>query len=123
MQQQAIPLQAASTQVQPINVIEQARQIADKVNRWLDQKSQFFSIISEMTVTRRLVIRVNLVTICLLTTAIAVEQAPLTATAALVAAAWLTRRLSAPASPGSPGSHAPVSEDSSSVPQHSPSTK
>ena len=120
MQQQAIPLQAASTQVQPINVIEQARQIADKVNRWLDQKSQFFSIISEMTVTRRLVIRVNLVTICLLTTAIAVEQAPLTATAALVAAAWLTRRLSAPASPGS---HAPVPEDSSSVPQHSPSTK
>jgi hypothetical protein len=60
---------------------------------WLDQKSELYSRICEFTVTRRLVIRINLVSLCLTGAAVAVEQQPLFSTIAIACAAWLVYRL------------------------------
>lgn len=60
---------------------------------WLDQKSELYSRICEFTVTRRLVIRINLVSLCLIVAAVAVEQQPLFSTIAIACAGWLVYRL------------------------------
>lgn len=60
---------------------------------WLDQKSELYSRICEFTVTRRLVIRINLVSLCLTGAAVAVEQQPLFSTIAIACAGWLVYRL------------------------------
>ena len=60
---------------------------------WLDQKSELYSRICEFTVTRRLVIRINLVSLCLTGAAVAVEQQPLFSTIAIACAGWLIYRL------------------------------
>lgn len=60
---------------------------------WLDQKSELYSRICEFTVTRRLVIRINLVSLCLTGASVAVEQQPLFSTIAIACAGWLVYRL------------------------------
>lgn len=60
---------------------------------WLDQKSELYSRICEFTVTRRLVIRINLVSLCLTGAAVAVEQQLLFSTIAIACAGWLVYRL------------------------------
>lgn len=60
---------------------------------WLDQKSELYSRICEFTVTRRLVIRINLVSLCLTGAAVAVEQQPLFSTIAIACAGWLVYRV------------------------------
>ena len=56
---------------------------------WLDQKSELYSRICEFTITRRLVIRLNLVSLCLIIAAVAVEQQPLTSAVSALCAAYL----------------------------------
>ena len=64
-----------------------------KINMWLDDKSKFYSKIAGYEVTRRIVLRVNMVTVCLLVAAIAVEQSPIVAIMAAISAGYVVRRL------------------------------
>lgn len=63
------------------------------LNLWLDQKSEFYSRIGETTVTRRLVIRINLVSLCLIIAAVAIEQQPITSAISALCAAYLVYRV------------------------------
>ena len=77
---------------QPVDVIATLTAAKQRIDRWLDQKSEFYSRIGEMTVTRRLALRVNVVTLCIAITALAIEAAPAAAFASLAIASWLTYR-------------------------------
>ena len=63
------------------------------INLWLDTKSELYSRIAEFAVTRRLVIRVNLITLCVIITAMAVAQQPLVALFSTLSAGYLVYRL------------------------------
>ncbi len=63
------------------------------INLWLDTKSELYSRIAELSVTRRLVIRVNLITLCVIITAMAVAQQPLVALVSTLSAGYLVYRL------------------------------
>lgn len=63
------------------------------INLWLDTKSELYSRIAEFSVTRRLVIRVNLITLCLCITAVCVEQQPVTAIISALCAAYVVYRV------------------------------
>lgn len=63
------------------------------INLWLDTKSELYSRIAEFSVTRRLVIRVNLITLCVIITAMAVAQQPLVALVSTLSAGYLVYRL------------------------------
>lgn len=70
--------------------------VAEKSRRfstWLDTRSEFYSAIAGFSVTRRLVARINLVTLCFIVCAVAVEQAPLVALSSMACAAWIVYRL------------------------------
>ena len=71
---------------------ERMRSTGRVINQWLDTKSAFYSRIAEFEVTRRVAIRVNLVTMAVLVVVVAVETAPVAALAAAVSAAWLMYR-------------------------------
>ena len=71
---------------------ERMRTTGRVINQWLDTKSAFYSSIAEFEVTRRVAIRVNLVTMAVLVVVAAVETAPVAALAAAVSAAWLMYR-------------------------------
>lgn len=71
---------------------ERMRSTGRVINQWLDTKSAFYSRIAEFEVTRRVAIRVNLVTMAVLVVIVAVETAPVAALAAAVSAAWLMYR-------------------------------
>jgi len=60
---------------------------------WLNAKSVFYSRIAEFPVSRKLVIRINLVTLCLLAAVIAVEQQPFVAVTAGLCAGWIVYRI------------------------------
>lgn len=84
----------AQAQVRPaIDVRVTIRRKIKSVNQWLDQKSEFYSRIAEFSVTRRLVLRVNAVSLCLTGAAIAIEQQPLFSTIAMACAGWLVYRI------------------------------
>ena len=63
------------------------------INAWLDRKSEFYSRIADFTVTRRTVLRVNLITVCFFVGAAAVEAAPVASLLSAACAAWMMRRL------------------------------
>ena len=71
---------------------ERMRSTGRAINEWLDTRSAFYSRIAEFEVTRRVAIRVNLVTMAVLVVVAAVETAPVAALAAAVSAAWLMYR-------------------------------
>ena len=71
---------------------ERVRSTGREINEWLDTRSAFYSRIAEFEVTRRVAIRVNLVTMAVLVVIVAVETAPVAALAAAVSAAWLMYR-------------------------------
>lgn len=71
---------------------DRARELYRSVNRWLDADSHFYSRIAEFEVTRRTAIRVNLVTVAMVTLGIAVESHLEVALAAALSAAWLMYR-------------------------------
>lgn len=53
------------------------------LTRWLDTPSKFYTRLCEFTVTRRLAIYINLVALCVLVGAAAIEQRPLVSIIAL----------------------------------------
>lgn len=63
------------------------------VNVWLNAKSSFYSRVCEFAVSRRTVLRVNMVTACVILGAFAIEQQPVMAITAATCAAWLVYRL------------------------------
>lgn len=71
---------------------ERIQSAKSSVNKWLDTKSEFYSRIAEFDVTRRVAIRVNMVTLAMIVVVIAVETAPVAALAAALSAAWLMYR-------------------------------
>lgn len=91
--QQVIEFESSAKKQQPINVRATIQRKIKSINLWLDSKSEFYSRIAEFPVTRRLVFRVNAVSLCLMLTAIAVEQRPLVAITSALCAGWLVYRI------------------------------
>ena len=91
--QQVINFEPSAQVQQPIDVRATIQRKIKSLNLWLDTKSELYSRIAEFSVTRRLVIRINLVSLCLTGAAVAVEQQPLFSTIAIACAAWLVYRL------------------------------
>ena len=91
--QQTINFEAQAQTRPAINVRATIQRKIKSINLWLDQKSEFYSRIAEFPVTRRLVLRVNAVSLCLMLTAIAVEQRPLVAITSALCAGWLVYRI------------------------------
>lgn len=91
--QQVINFEPSAQVQQPIDVRATIQRKIKSLNLWLDQKSELYSRICEFTVTRRLVIRINLVSLCLIIAAVAVEQQPLTSAVSALCAAYLVYRV------------------------------
>lgn len=91
--QQTINFEAQAGSRPAINVRATIQRKIKSINLWLDSKSEFYSRIAEFPVTRRLVLRVNAVSLCLILAAIAVEQQPLTAITSALCAGWLVYRI------------------------------
>lgn len=68
------------------------RNLYRSVNRWLDADSHFYSRIAEFEVTRRTAIRVNMVTVAMITLGLAAEAHIEVALMAALSAAWLMYR-------------------------------
>ena len=90
--QQVIEFESSAKQ-QPIDVRATIQRKIKSFNHWLDAKSEFYSRICEFSVTRRLVIRVNLVTLCVGLAAIAIEQQPITSVVSTICAGYLVYRI------------------------------
>ena len=89
--QQVIEFENSAKQ-QPIDVRATIQRKIKSLNLWLDAKSEFYSRICEFSVTRRLVIRVNLVSLCVIVAAVAIEQQPITSVVSTLCAGWLVYR-------------------------------
>ena len=89
--QQVIEFENSAKQ-QPIDVRATIQRKIKSLNLWLDSKSEFYSRICEFSVTRRLVIRVNLVSLCVIIAAVAIEQQPITSVVSTLCAGWLVYR-------------------------------
>ena len=89
--QQVIEFENSAKQ-QPIDVRATIQRKIKSLNHWLDAKSEFYSRICEFSVTRRLVIRVNLVSLCVIVAAVAIEQQPITSVVSTLCAGWLVYR-------------------------------
>lgn len=66
---------------------------SEVINLWLNSKSEFYSRICEFSVTWRTVLRMNAVLLCMIVGAVAVEQQPLVALAAVACSGWIVYRL------------------------------
>ena len=91
--QQVIEFESSAKQQQPIDVRATIQRKIKSLNLWLDAKSEFYSRICEFSVTRRLVIRVNLITLCVGLAAIAIEQQPVTSVIATICAGYFVYRI------------------------------
>jgi hypothetical protein len=91
MQQATINFTASEVR-QPVNLRERMRSTGRVINQWLDTKSAFYSRIAEFEVTRRVAIRVNLVTVAMIVAAVAIETAPVAALATALSTAWVMYR-------------------------------
>ena len=92
--QQTINFEAQAQTTRPaINVRATIQRKIKSLNLWLDAKSEFYSRICEYSVTRRLVIRVNLVTLCVGLAALAIEQQPITSVVSTICAGYLVYRI------------------------------
>jgi len=90
--QQVIEFESSAKQ-QPIDVRATIQRKIKSLNLWLDSKSEFYSHIGEISVTRRLVIRVNLVSLCVIVAAVAIEQQPITSVVSTLCAGYLVYRM------------------------------
>lgn len=90
--QQVIEFESSAKQ-QPIDVRATIQRKIKSLNLWLDAKSEFYSRICEFSVTRRLVIRVNLVSLCVIVAAVAIEQQPITSVISTLCAGYLVYRM------------------------------
>ncbi len=91
MQQATINFTASEVR-QPVSLRERMRSTGRAINEWLDTRSALYSRIAEFEVTRRVAIRVNLVTVAMIVVVMAIETAPVAALAAALSAAWLMYR-------------------------------
>ena len=91
MQQATIDFTARQVQAR-VSLGSKVKEMYRSVNRWPDSDSEFYSRIASFTVTRRVAIRVNLVTAAMIVTAIAVESQPVAALAAALSVAWIMYR-------------------------------
>ncbi len=91
--QQTITFENRAQERRPIDVLATIRRSVKSVNYWLDGKSESYSRICEFSVTRRIVLRVNLITMCSLICAVAIESSPLVAITAMLCAGYLVYRL------------------------------
>ena len=91
--QQVIEFESSAKEQQPIDVRATIQRKIKSINLWLDAKSEFYSRICEFLVTRRLVIRVNLVSLCVIIAAVAIEQQPITSVIATLCAGYLVYRI------------------------------
>lgn len=91
--QQVIEFESSAKQQQPIDVRATIQRKIKSLNLWLDTKSEFYSRICEFNVTRRLVIRVNLVSLCVIVAAVAIEQQPITSVVSTLCAGYLVYRM------------------------------
>lgn len=66
-----------------------AAQRAFSLKEWMNAKSNFYTHICEFPVTRLLAIRINLLSLCLILAALAVEQQPAIAAISALCAACL----------------------------------
>ena len=91
--QQVIEFDSSAKEQQPIGVRATIQHKIKSINLWLDSKSVFYSRICEFSVTRRLVIRVNLVSLCVIVAAVAIEQQPITSVVSTLCAGYLVYRM------------------------------
>lgn len=91
--QQVIEFESSAKEQQPIDVRATIQRKIKSLNQWLDAKSEFYSRICEFNVTRRLVIRVNLVSLCVIVAAVAIEQQPITSVVSTLCAGYLVYRM------------------------------
>lgn len=93
--QQQTTIDFTAAEARPaVSLAERKREVGRVINQWLDSKSGFYSRIADFTVTRRVALRVNLVTLALGVAAIAIEQAPVVSLASAAVSGWLVYRLS-----------------------------
>ena len=92
MQQATIDFTAQGVQAR-VSLGSKVRNLYRSVNRWLDADSHFYSRIAEFEVTRRTAIRVNLVTVAIITLGLAAETHIEVALMAALSAAWLMYRM------------------------------
>ena len=90
--QQVIEFES-SAKLQPIDVRATIQRKIKSLNHWLDAKSEFYSRICEFPVTRLLAIRINLLSLCLILAALAIEQQPITSVVATICAGYLVYRI------------------------------
>ena len=93
MQQKTIHFDNSAKEQQPIDVRATIQRKIKSVNQWLDTKSEFYSRICEFNTTRRLVLRINVVTLCLCITAACIEQQPVASLVSALCAAYLVYRV------------------------------
>ena len=91
--QQTIEFRAETQERKQLDVRATIQCKIKSLNLWLDAKSEFYSRICEFSVTRRLVIRVNLVSLCVIVAAVAIEQQPITSVVSTLCAGYLVYRM------------------------------
>ena len=91
--QEVIEFERSAKEQQPIVYKRQIQHKFKSMNLWLDTTSEFYSRICEFTVTRRLVLRINVVTLCLCITAACVEQQPVASLVSTLCAAYVVYRV------------------------------
>ena len=67
-------------------------QRAFSLKEWMNAKSNFYTHICEFPVTRLLAIRINLLSLCLILAALAIEQQPVLAAISALCAGYLVYR-------------------------------
>lgn len=91
--QQTIHFDNPAEKQQSIDVRATIQHKIQSLNLWLDTKSEFYSRICEFNVTRRLALRINIVTLCLCITAACVEQQPVASLVSAICAAYVVYRV------------------------------
>lgn len=91
--QQTIEFRAETQERKQLDVRATIQRKIQSINLWLDTKSEFYSRICEFAVTRRLVLRINVVTLCLCITAACVEQQPVASLISALCAAYVVYRV------------------------------
>lgn len=79
----------------PATISEWLAGKAQSLSKWYNGRSDFFSIISGLNVTRKTAIRVNLFTLLVCITAIVAMQQPVVAAVSAACSAWVVYRLNA----------------------------
>ena len=87
-------MNSRAAEAQPLAGLgESLKTWARVANRWLDTKSEYYSRMVEESVTRRTVLRVNLISLAMLIAIMAIETQPVVAIASIAVSGWLTYRL------------------------------